>query len=65
MLHLSSLYARYKKEIKRLQQTGGGLGGNDDSQDDPDDVNEYLTCYILNTGPDITTTQEALNIWGA
>ncbi|EDR05479.1 uncharacterized protein LACBIDRAFT_329790 [Laccaria bicolor S238N-H82] len=57
------LYARYKKEIKRLQQTGGGLGGNDDSPDDPDDVNEYLTCYIPNTGPDITTTQEALNVW--
>ena len=46
MPHLSSLYACYKKEIKRLQQTGGGLGGNDDSPEDLDDMNEYLACYI-------------------
>ena len=62
LTHLFSLMARYKKELKRLQQTGGGLGGNDD--DINQDCNKYLDCYILNTGPDATTTEEAKNIWG-
>jgi hypothetical protein len=58
-----SLHSRYKKELKRLQQTGGGLGGSDDSVD-VQDYNKYLDCYIPNTGPDVTTTEEAKNIWG-
>ena len=62
----SSLMARYKKELKRLQQTGGGLGGNDEPIDDfgDQDCNKYLDCYIPNTGPNATTTEEAKNIWG-
>jgi len=63
-LCIGSLHARYKKELKRLQVTGGGLGGNDESQEDSEDVNKYLKCYIPNTGPDTTTTEEARNIWG-
>lgn len=62
LTHFFSLIARYKKELKRLQQTGGGLGGNDDNR--TQDCNKYLDCYIPNTGPDVTTTEEAKNIWG-
>jgi len=60
---ISSLLARYKKELRRLQVTGGGLSGNDDVADDSDS-NKYLDCYISNTGPDSTTTEEARNLWG-
>ena len=66
LMHLFSLTTRYKKKLKRLQQTGGGLGGNDKPIDDfnqkSQDCNKYLNCYIPNTRPDTATTKEAKNI---
>ncbi|KAJ7258505.1 hypothetical protein C8J57DRAFT_1073204 [Mycena rebaudengoi] len=55
------VYGTYKKHAKRLRQTGGGIGGNDD---DDEGLHEYMSCYIPNEGPDGTTTPEAKNLWG-
>ncbi|RXW14813.1 hypothetical protein EST38_g11039 [Candolleomyces aberdarensis] len=55
-----NLHARYKEEVKHLQQTGGGIGGN---RPDSRDANEYLDCYVGAGGPDETTTSEACNLW--
>jgi hypothetical protein len=52
----------YKKQAKRLRQTGGGLGGNDDNGDES--LHEYMSCYIPLDGPDKTTTPDARNLWG-
>jgi len=63
LMHLFSLMTQYKKELKWLQQTEGGLGGNDKPIDDfNQDCNKYLNCYIPNTRPDTATTKEAKNI---
>jgi hypothetical protein len=50
------------RSAKRLSQTGGGLGGNDDDGDDS--LHEYMSCYIPHEGSDQTTTEEAKNLWG-
>jgi hypothetical protein len=57
-----SVYGIYKKQAKRLRQTGGSLGGNDDDEDES--LHEYMSCYIPKEGPDGTTTPEAKNLWG-
>ncbi|KAJ7259051.1 hypothetical protein C8J57DRAFT_1340749 [Mycena rebaudengoi] len=57
----NDLYDVYKKQNKRLRQTGGGLGGNDDNEDES--LHEYMRCYIPSNGPDTTTTEEAKNLW--
>jgi hypothetical protein len=54
----------YKKKAKRLRQTGGGLGGNDELAEGGIEVDEFLDCYIPPDGPDATTTDDARNIWG-
>ncbi|KAH6907889.1 hypothetical protein BKA70DRAFT_1427723 [Coprinopsis sp. MPI-PUGE-AT-0042] len=54
------LIKTYKKEVKNIQQTGGGIGG---SQQDENDPNEYLDCYVGPDGPDETTTPNIRNIW--
>ncbi|KAJ7751794.1 hypothetical protein DFH07DRAFT_745369 [Mycena maculata] len=56
-----SVYGTYKKHCKRLRQTGGGLGGNDE---DDESLHEYMSCYIPKGGPDETTTPDAKNLWG-
>lgn len=50
-------------------QTGGGLGGNDDTSEDTQGdsqpaVEEHLDCYVGAEGPDGSTTEKAHNIWG-
>ncbi|KAJ7864917.1 hypothetical protein B0H13DRAFT_1898872 [Mycena leptocephala] len=45
----SGVYGIYKKQAKRLRQTGGGLGGNDDDEDES--LHEYMSCYIPKEGP--------------
>ncbi|KAJ2923796.1 hypothetical protein H1R20_g13294, partial [Candolleomyces eurysporus] len=55
-----NLHAKYKEEVKHLQQTGGGIGGN---RQDSWDANEYLDCYVGAGGPDETTTSETHNLW--
>ncbi|KAJ2935850.1 hypothetical protein H1R20_g1244, partial [Candolleomyces eurysporus] len=57
-----NLHAKYKEEVKHLQQTGGGIGGN---RQDSWDANEYLDCYVGAGGPDETTTSEACNLWAS
>ncbi|KAJ7113279.1 hypothetical protein C8R43DRAFT_961647 [Mycena crocata] len=57
----SDLYDIYKKQNKRLRQTGGGLGGNDNNNDES--MHEYMQCYIPAEGPDATTTVQAKNLW--
>lgn len=60
---IEDLYSRYKREVKRLTVTGGGLGGNDDAQSQMQSQEEHLTCYVPADGPDETTTSEARNLW--
>ena len=63
LMHLFSLTTQYKKELKQLQQTGGGLGGNDEHINGfNQDCNKYLNCYIPNTRPDAATTEVVKNI---
>ncbi|KAH8111712.1 hypothetical protein DFH11DRAFT_1729138 [Phellopilus nigrolimitatus] len=47
-------FKTYKKQASRLHQTGGGIGNG---------VNEYAECYIGVDGPDVTTTENARNLW--
>ncbi|KAJ7081235.1 hypothetical protein C8R44DRAFT_653212, partial [Mycena epipterygia] len=54
------LQTKYKAQAKRLQQTGGGIGMETFRGEDG---NEYMAFYIPSTGPDCTTTPEAVNIW--
>ncbi|KAJ7616928.1 hypothetical protein DFH06DRAFT_1012686 [Mycena polygramma] len=61
-LKYEDVYATYKKHAKRLRQTGGGLGGNDDDEDES--LHEYMSCYIPTDGPDGTTTADVKNLWG-
>ncbi|KAJ7238943.1 hypothetical protein C8J57DRAFT_1478547 [Mycena rebaudengoi] len=56
----NDLFDVFKKHNKRLRQTGGGLGGNDDEDES---LHEYMQCYIPCNGPDETTTTEAKNLW--
>ncbi|KAF4615111.1 hypothetical protein D9613_003450 [Agrocybe pediades] len=43
---IEDLHNRYKKEVKRLTVTGGGLGGNDDSGSQEGAREEHLVCYV-------------------
>ncbi|KAF8122000.1 hypothetical protein K438DRAFT_1716271 [Mycena galopus ATCC 62051] len=52
-----------KRHAKRLRQTGGGVGGNDDDGDES--LHEFMSCYIPTGGPDNTTTPDAKNLWEA
>ena len=61
---LFSLYARYKREVKRLTITGGGLGGIDDDNSQPSSQEEHLACYVPAQGPDEATTSQARNLCG-
>ncbi|KAJ7226227.1 hypothetical protein C8J57DRAFT_1586076, partial [Mycena rebaudengoi] len=55
------LLSDYKTHAKRLQVTGEGIKNDDD--DDYEDVDQFLPCYISKDGPDHDTTAAALNIW--
>ncbi|KAJ6506945.1 hypothetical protein C8R45DRAFT_1069843 [Mycena sanguinolenta] len=57
------LVSTYKELAKELQVTGGGLENDDDSDDEGNDVHQYLECYISSEGPDHDTTPKARNIW--
>ncbi|KAJ6779215.1 hypothetical protein DFH09DRAFT_1369675 [Mycena vulgaris] len=57
-----NVYGAYKQHVKRLRDTGGGLGGND-SDDSDESLHEYMACYIPIGGPDETTTEGAKNLW--
>jgi len=62
-LQYEHVYGLYKKHAKRLRQTGGGVGGNDDDGDES--LHEFMSCYIPTGGPDKTTTPDAQNLWEA
>ncbi|KAK7034367.1 hypothetical protein R3P38DRAFT_3185209 [Favolaschia claudopus] len=58
-----SMYALYKKQAKRLRQTGGGLGGNDAKDEDDDSSHEYMSFYIPQGGPEDTAEPRVKNLW--
>ncbi|KAF8882601.1 hypothetical protein CPB84DRAFT_1790749 [Gymnopilus junonius] len=59
---IEDLYSRYKKELKRITVTGGGIGGNDE---DPaqSESQEDSVSYFIGDGPDDATPSKARNIW--
>ncbi|KAJ7113609.1 hypothetical protein C8R44DRAFT_881892 [Mycena epipterygia] len=59
-MQIEWLQTKYKAQAKCLQQTGGGIGMETFRGEDG---NEYMAFYIPSTGPDCTTTPEAVNIW--
>lgn len=60
-LNRCRLKTAYKNHSRKLQATGGGVGGDD--QDGDDSGTTHLAFYIGAEGPNDTTTPEALNIW--
>lgn len=64
-IRFDSLYTRYKKELKRITVTGGGLGGNDQDPVQTESQEDSVSYYIGADGPDDTTPIESRNIWRA
>ena len=54
-----SLTSQYKKQAKRLRQTGGSIG-----KESQDAAGEYLDFYIPPEGPNDITEDAAKNLWG-
>ncbi|KAF6765877.1 hypothetical protein DFP72DRAFT_838497 [Ephemerocybe angulata] len=54
------LVKTYKEEIKKLQQTGGGLRMSENASQD---ANEYLDYYVGPEGPDAMTSAKVKNLW--
>ncbi|KAF8868477.1 hypothetical protein CPB84DRAFT_1969532 [Gymnopilus junonius] len=60
---IEDLYSRYKKELKRITVTGGGIGGNDEDPAQSESQEDSVSYFIGADGPDDATPSKARNIW--
>ncbi|KAF6745894.1 hypothetical protein DFP72DRAFT_973716 [Ephemerocybe angulata] len=68
---IENLRDTYRTQLKRLTQTGGGLGGNDETGDsgqdsegeDEAEATTMSVSYIGADGPDENTSASARNLW--
>ncbi|KAF9063148.1 hypothetical protein BDP27DRAFT_1232571, partial [Rhodocollybia butyracea] len=60
--HWRSIIGIYRKHVKRLKATGGGVGGNDEVPQSQVLANKGPAVGAK--GPDKTTPQWAVNLWG-